>query len=158
MNIDIYCSTDNDILAHTSLQNAQRGQLLSILYMSLVNWNYYQQRQQYLLYHTLCEIQILLVLNLVNMNTKNVDHSSTNTHFCYFYTEVHQLTLFIIQECLILNIYHAIYKLLQKNLVTKLLRMFAELAENKEDGKTFYEQFPKNIKVLFLADPIDNML
>merc|ERR1719245_680862 len=40
-----------------------------------------------------------------------------------------------------------ILKLIQKNLVKKALEMFAELAENKEDYKTFYEQFHKNIKL-----------
>merc|ERR1711997_1263635 len=40
-----------------------------------------------------------------------------------------------------------ILKLIQKNLVKKSLEMFAELAENKEDYKTFYEQFHKNIKL-----------
>merc|ERR1712113_213768 len=40
-----------------------------------------------------------------------------------------------------------ILKLTQKNLVKKSLEMFAELAENKEDYKTFYEQFHKNIKL-----------
>merc|ERR1712176_1310674 len=40
-----------------------------------------------------------------------------------------------------------ILKLIQKNLVKKSLEMFAELAENKEDYKTFYENFHKNIKL-----------
>merc|ERR1712087_565500 len=40
-----------------------------------------------------------------------------------------------------------ILKLIQKNLVKKALEMFAELAENKEDYATFYEQFHKNIKL-----------
>merc|ERR1711879_143922 len=40
-----------------------------------------------------------------------------------------------------------ILKLIQKNVVKKALEMFAELAENKEDYKTFYEQFHKNIKL-----------
>merc|ERR1712154_576888 len=40
-----------------------------------------------------------------------------------------------------------ILKLIQKNLVKKSLEMFAELAENKEDYKVFYEQFHKNIKL-----------
>merc|ERR1712003_339384 len=40
-----------------------------------------------------------------------------------------------------------ILKLIQKNVVKKSLEMFAELAENKEDYKTFYEQFHKNIKL-----------
>merc|ERR1712190_208928 len=40
-----------------------------------------------------------------------------------------------------------ILKLIRKNLVKKSLEMFAELAENKEDYQTFYEQFHKNIKL-----------
>merc|ERR1739844_230261 len=40
-----------------------------------------------------------------------------------------------------------ILKLIRKNLVKKSLEMFAELAENKEDYATFYEQFHKNIKL-----------
>merc|ERR1712083_707614 len=40
-----------------------------------------------------------------------------------------------------------ILKLIQKNVVKKALEMFAELAENKEDYKTCYEQFHKNIKL-----------
>merc|ERR1712173_109551 len=40
-----------------------------------------------------------------------------------------------------------ILKLIQKNLVKKSLEMFAELAEIKEDYKTFYENFHKNIKL-----------
>merc|ERR1711923_440391 len=40
-----------------------------------------------------------------------------------------------------------ILKLIQKNLVKKSLEMFAELAENKEEYKTFYENFHKNIKL-----------
>merc|ERR1712099_26238 len=40
-----------------------------------------------------------------------------------------------------------ILKLILKNLVKKSLEMFAELAENKEDYKPFYEQFHKNIKL-----------
>merc|ERR1712045_853080 len=40
-----------------------------------------------------------------------------------------------------------ILKLIQKNVVKKSLEMFAELAENKEDYRTFYEQFHKNIKL-----------
>merc|ERR1719245_1973608 len=40
-----------------------------------------------------------------------------------------------------------ILKLIQKNLVKKSLEMFAELAENKDEYQTFYEQFHKNIKL-----------
>jgi molecular chaperone HtpG len=40
-----------------------------------------------------------------------------------------------------------ILKLIQKNLVKKALEMFSELAENKEDYQTFYDQFHKNIKL-----------
>merc|ERR1711933_5699 len=37
--------------------------------------------------------------------------------------------------------------MIEKNLVKKSLEMFAELAENKEEYQTFYEQFHKNIKL-----------
>lgn len=40
-----------------------------------------------------------------------------------------------------------ILKVIRKTLVKKCMELFTELSENKEDYKTFYEQFSKNIKL-----------
>jgi molecular chaperone HtpG len=40
-----------------------------------------------------------------------------------------------------------ILKLIKKNLTKKCLELFKEVSENKEDYKTFYEQFHKNLKL-----------
>lgn len=38
-------------------------------------------------------------------------------------------------------------KVIKKNLVKKCMEMFAEIAENAEDYKKFWEQFCKNLKL-----------
>jgi molecular chaperone HtpG len=42
---------------------------------------------------------------------------------------------------------HKILKVIKKNISKKCLELFAEISENAEDYKKFYEQFAKNLKL-----------
>jgi HSP90 family molecular chaperone len=55
-----------------------------------------------------------------------------------------------------------ILKVIKKNVVKKCLEMFAELAENQEDYKKFYEQYSKNLKLyvrrVFIMDDCEDLI
>jgi molecular chaperone HtpG len=48
-----------------------------------------------------------------------------------------------------------IIKLIRKNIIKKAFELFNSTEENKEDFKTFYEQFYKNIKLVIYEDLVN---
>ena len=44
-----------------------------------------------------------------------------------------------------------ILKVIRKNLVKKCMELFEQICEDKDNYKKFYEQFGKNLKVLYLG-------